>query len=115
MVRYKEVCRYDYENPSCCNLEIQPELDEAVYHFRKEMPRAYKRFGFHENHTAIELFGNYRAGDKVAIITRFEDDEDANSFADKLRRVGLTVRLIAENSGEQDYCFFMKAKRNYRI
>lgn len=33
----------------------------------------------------IDLFGNYRAGDKVVIITRFEDDEYADSLADKLR------------------------------
>ena len=72
------------------------------------------RLGFQElgpNQTAIDLFGNYRAGDNVAIITRFKDDEYANSLADKLRGVGLTIRLIAGNSGEQEYCCLMKKKK----
>ena len=115
--RYKELFRYDDENPLCCNPEIQPEPDEAVFHFRnfkREMPRVYKRLGFQElgpNQTAIDLFGNYKAGDKVAIVTRFGDDKDANSLADKLRGIGLTVRLIAGNSGEQDFCFLKNTKK----
>jgi hypothetical protein len=84
--RFKELFKYDYGNPNCCNPNVQPEPDEAVFHFRnfkKEMPRVYKRLGYQElgpNQTAQELFGNHTAGNRVAIITRFEEDEDTNSL-----------------------------------
>jgi len=58
---------------------------------QNQMKRSFifaKRLGFQElgpNQTSIDLFGNYRAGDNVAIITRLKDDEYANSLADKLR------------------------------
>jgi len=114
----KELFKFDYGNPSCCNPDVLPEPDETTFHFRnfkKEIPRVYKRLGFQElgpNQTAQELFGNHAAGDKVAILTRFEEDKDANSLADILReKLGLTVRLIAGNSGEQDFCFLLKTKK----
>jgi len=65
------------------------------------------------NQTAVELFGHLNAGDKVAIVTRFADDESeyVTSYVRALESRGLKVRLIRGQTGVEDFCFLMSATK----
>jgi hypothetical protein len=68
--------------------------------------------GFEElspNKTADELFGNLKAGDKVALTSRFADN--AKAYMNALNRRGIVARVIAGQSGTQDFCFLMSARK----
>jgi hypothetical protein len=93
-----------------------PDPDETVFHFRNylvEMPRVGKRLGFEEpdpNMTAKELFADYKPGDKVAIISRFDTHMDEYIRALKDIR-GIDARYIQNQTGNQDFCFLLKAQK----
>lgn len=59
---------------------------------------------------ASELFGHLNEGDKVAIITRY-DASTAQPYVDALEQRGLQVRVIQGQSGNEDFCFLMNAKK----
>lgn len=97
----------------CCGDE-EPHPDESVFHFRNfatEMPK-YK--GTLEeatpNQTAFELFGHLKAGDRVAITSRF-NNEHVQLYVDALRARKIDVRVIQGQSGIQDFCFLTKARK----
>jgi hypothetical protein len=60
--------------------------------------------------TAEELFGHLQPGDKVAITTRF-NNAVTQEYVKQLQRRGLQVRTITGQSGVQDFCFLVKARK----
>lgn len=61
------------------------------------------------NQTARDLFGHQRPGDKVAIISRFPDQ--VKNYVEALELLGLKVRVVTGQSGEEDFCFLMNAQK----
>lgn len=81
--------------------------------FQVELKRVYKTKGFEElspNKTAHELFDHLHSGDKIAITTRFGGDR-LIPYITALQQQGLQVRVIEKQSGPQDFCFMMSAKK----
>ena len=82
--------------------------------FVKEMPRVGKSLGFEEmgpNQTARDLFGHLKAGDKVAILSRFALSPHEEPFLHALERQGLQVRFIQGQTGMQDFCFLLNTQK----
>jgi hypothetical protein len=108
---YRAAFKFD---PACC-LAL-PDADETIFHFRNflhEMPKKGIQYGFAElgpNQTARDLFAHLNAGDKVAIITRF-DATFAQPYVDALERKGLQVRVVTGQTGVQDLCFLKSAEK----
>jgi hypothetical protein len=78
------------------------------------MPKRGKKLGFEElspNQTAYELFRNLHTGDKVAITSRFSTDPSLQPYVDALVERGIQVRVIANQSPVEDFCFMMHAKK----
>jgi hypothetical protein len=104
---------FDYD--ACCPSSL-PEPDESVFHFRNfvtELQGATTILGFDElsaQRTATELFGHLHAGDKVAITTRFDNDE-TQKYVHAMEEQGLKVRVVAGNSDTEDFCFLAKTKK----
>lgn len=70
-------------------------------------PNIVNSFGFHDldiYQTAYELLGHLRTGDKVAIISQFEEKDLAN-YTGVLRERGLQVRFVTGHTGPQGFCF----------
>lgn len=61
------------------------------------------------NRTANDLFGHLEPGDKVAITSRFRDG--LQPYIDAFERRGIRARAIVGQSGVQDFCFLMHAKK----
>jgi hypothetical protein len=78
------------------------------------MPEYFKEFGFEElspNKTANELFRNLKAGDKIAITSRFISDPKVNAYVDALTSRGIQVRVIEGQTGVEDFCFLLSARK----
>jgi len=62
--------------------------------------------------TADELFGHLHEGDKIAIISRF-NEEEAKPYIDALTADprGLRVRFLSGQSGTEDFCFLASAQK----
>lgn len=58
---------------------------------------------------ANDLLGHLKAGDKVAIVSRYATGVD--SFINALTARGIRVRLVTGQSGMQDFCFLLKARK----
>ena len=107
--RLKHLYQFETDNPICCNTKADP--DETVFHLRNflvEMKKAW-RLGFEEtsaNKTAYELFAHLNAGDKVAITSRFSN-RGIQEYVDKFHERGIIVRVISDQTAEQDFCFLM--------
>jgi hypothetical protein len=81
--------------------------------FVVEMPRVGPNLGFHEmgpRQMARDLVGHLQSGDKVAIVSRFAQ-ETAQPYIDALTERGLHVRFISGQTGVQDFCFLMQARK----
>ena len=97
------------------NCKLIPEVNETVLHLRNfiaEMPRRGKGLGFEELdpiRAASELFANHQSGDKVAIISRMDNNID--KYKEALEMKGLKVRYIQGQTGNEDFCFLIKAKK----
>ncbi|GFH58297.1 hypothetical protein CTEN210_14773 [Chaetoceros tenuissimus] len=112
IMRFRNLFQFDMDNPKCCNPQISPYANETVFHFRnfkREMPQGFTEMGANETYT--ELFSDAKIGDNVAIITRFDNDEETKNIANVLKSNGLRVRIISGQSGEQDFCFLLKSKQ----
>ena len=105
-----ETLRFDSR---CCRRT--PGEDEHVFHLRNfaaEMPRAYKRGGYEEFSPAKlagEVFSHLRPAEKVVIVTRY--DYGAREHEAALRERGLDAATVSGQSGVEDFCFLMRAKR----
>lgn len=97
------------------NCKLIPEVNETVLHLRNfiaEMPRRGKGLGFEELdpiRTASELFANHQSGDKVAIISRLDNNID--KYKEALEMRGLKVRYVEQQTGNEDFCFLIKAQK----
>jgi len=104
-----ELFTFTNTDPQCCNISVQPEVEETVLHirgFHVEIPKHYHN-GYREldpNQISKELLDHLRPGDKVAIISRFDQEQLANYTGVLLER-GLQVRFIPPLSGIQGFCF----------
>eukprot|EP00934_Nitzschia_sp_Nitz4_P000845 Nitzschia sp. Nitz4//scaffold12_size214221//73913//75211//NITZ4_001494-RA/size214221-processed-gene-0.154-mRNA-1//-1//CDS//3329535002//845//frame0 len=109
--RIRDLLVFNTSN-NCC--DILPEEDETVFHFRNfgtELPRGVAGLvDFGPNQTARDLFGHLEPGDKVAIITRFKNAK-SDAQVNALTARGLQVRLITGQSGVQDFCILLHAKK----
>ncbi len=89
----------------------------TIQHYRNyavEMPRRFKELGFQElgpNETANELFRNLQAGDKLAMTSRFISHPSVQPYVDAFTARGIQVRLIQGQSGVEDFCFLLSAKK----
>eukprot|EP00980_Cylindrotheca_fusiformis_P015998 scaffold4703_cov108-Cylindrotheca_fusiformis.AAC.6 len=94
-----------------------PDPDEAVFHFRdyneEFQGEVRTEQGYEEadpNLMATQLFADYRPGDKVAIISRFQ--ENTEEYIKALREhKGIEARYIQNQTGNQDFCFLLKAQQ----
>jgi hypothetical protein len=78
------------------------------------MPHHFKDLGFEElnpNRTANELFRNLKSGDKVAITSRFFSDPTVQTYVDALTSRGIQVRVIQGQTGVEDFCFLLSARK----
>lgn len=109
-----ELFTYNTDDHRCCT--TKPDLDETVLHVRGfdvELPNVYHNLGFRElnpQQTSTELLGHLKAGDKVAIVSRFDERSLAN-FTGILLDRGLHVRFITGLSGVQGFCFLKSASK----
>jgi hypothetical protein len=72
--------------------------------------------GFEEttpNQTATLLFGHLQPGDKVAMTTRFQDNDFTQAQVKALEARGLKVRVIAGQNAMQDFCFLSMAQKEF--
>jgi hypothetical protein len=77
------------------------------------MPRKGKKKGYEElspNQTAHELFRHLSPGSKVAITSR-QHNPAAQAYVDVLQERGLKVRIIADQSSVQDFCFLASSQK----
>lgn len=114
--KIREFFQFDYGRSECCKPDLKPpDPDESVFHFRNfktELP-SFLQARFPElgpNQVAKDLFGHLPRGSKVAIISRFVDD-NVHQHVEAFEKRGLQVRVITGNSGEQDFCFLMSAEK----
>lgn len=110
----RDVFRLDHHQ--CCKIHADP--DETVFHYRnflEEMPKRGKNLGFEElsgSKIAHELFRDLKPGDKVAILTRFQNSKVVAEIKDLLQQVqGAQVRIVANNSGVEDFCLLQTAQK----
>jgi len=78
------------------------------------MPRVGYNLGFEElnaNQTANEVFANLQKGDKVAIVSRFANDDTVLPYVNALQSRGIQARVITGQDGTQDFCFLMNAQK----
>jgi hypothetical protein len=55
--------------------------------------------------------GHLPAGQKVAITTRFANEPRAQEYQRALQDRGLRVRVVANQTGVQDFCFLLRARQ----
>lgn len=114
--KVREAFAFDFASSQCCNPGIRPAPDESVFHFRNfrtELRRPSIRRNFPElgpKQVAREVFGHLPRGSKVAVLSRFKDD-NVQRHVRAFEERGLRVRVISGNSGEQDFCFLLSAEK----
>jgi hypothetical protein len=77
------------------------------------MPRQGVKLGFEElsaRKISDELLFDLKAGDKVAITSRFVN-KAVEDVVDMLSARGVIVRTVSGQSPEEDFCFLMKAAK----
>jgi hypothetical protein len=110
-----EFFTFTSDDQRCCNSSVLPEVDETILHirgFNVEIPNFYQN-GFREldpNQISNMLRGHLSPGDKVAIISRFDQKQLAN-FSGALLDQGLQVRFITHLSGVQGFCFLKSTSK----
>jgi len=80
--------------------------------FITEMPRVGRRPQFTQldpNRTAYELLQHLRPGDNVALLSRYPST--LKIYKDVMEERGFQVRIIEGQTGEEDFCFLMKTKK----
>jgi hypothetical protein len=98
--RLKDLFKFDLNNPLCCKARAEPKESILYFqHFGIEMLRA-PLMGFGESSaqkTAQELFSNLKAGDKVAITSRFPDN-GAQEYVKQFKRLEIEGRVVSGQS-----------------
>jgi hypothetical protein len=87
---------------------------QHLRNFKTEVnPETAERRGFKElgpRQTANDLLGHLRQGDKVAVVSRFANDE-VDKYLSAMRDRGLQVRLVKGQTSRQDFCFLRSAQK----
>jgi hypothetical protein len=87
---------------------------QHLRNFKTEVnPETAAKRGFRElgpNQTARDLLGHLRQGDKVAVVSRFTNEE-VDKYLVAMRARGLRVRLIKGQTSRQDFCFLRSAQK----
>lgn len=103
--------QYDYE--ACCGKEV-PRNDETVLHFRNFQTELKELTSGLEDVTPRQtsniLLNHLKPGESVAITTRFYN-QAVIDLERELMQKGLQVRVIHGQSGMEDFCFLLKAKK----
>mmetsp|Transcript_28232 Transcript_28232/g.40430 ORF Transcript_28232/g.40430 Transcript_28232/m.40430 type:complete len:441 (+) Transcript_28232:138-1460(+) len=105
---------FAFNDMQCCR--DCPDPDETVLHirgFEVEDPHIADTLGFRdldENRTSYELLGHLNAGEKVAIISRFSEEELRN-YTGSLRERGIQTRFVTGHTGPQAFCFLKCATK----
>lgn len=79
------------------------------------MPTRGKRKGFEElspERTGSDLFGHLHRGEKVALTSRLQNPQ-TQEYVDALNSRGLQVKLIANQTGVEDFCFLASAQKEF--
>eukprot|EP00980_Cylindrotheca_fusiformis_P010134 scaffold2253_cov119-Cylindrotheca_fusiformis.AAC.9 len=106
---------FKIDEDSICNQV--PDPDESVFHLRNYRTEVSSetilKHGFQEADPTIAaevLFADSKPGDKVAIVSRFQNhtDEYIKAFRDIK---GIKARYIQGQTGPQDFCFVYKAQK----
>eukprot|EP00980_Cylindrotheca_fusiformis_P026187 scaffold15497_cov117-Cylindrotheca_fusiformis.AAC.14 len=104
---------FEVDTKSIC--KKSPEPDETVYHFRNFLTEftSAKEKGFEEmdpNMTANYLFADFTSGEKVAIVSRYH--QHTGDYIRALKDIkGIEARYIENQTGAEDFCFLLNAKR----
>ena len=110
---YNDARRWlQFDETACCKKVPYP--DEVVFHFRNFM-HEMKRDGVSKyaevtpSSLANFVFRDYLPGTRVAILSRFE--HGLQPYIDALESKNFSVRSITNQTGVEDFCFLMKAKK----
>jgi len=105
---------FEFDYASCCGTEA-PQDDETVLHYRNfatelSIGSDSALEDVSPSQTVNVLLEHLRPGDKVSITTR-TFNEHLQLHLDAMQARGLQVRVIQGQSGMQDFCFLLKAKK----
>jgi hypothetical protein len=76
---------------------------------RKGVLSGYQEMGPHQ--TARDLLGHLQKGDKLAIVSRFGQTSHEDQLIEALEARGIQVRFVSKQTGVQDFCFLLNAKK----
>jgi len=105
---------FTFNQHQCCR--DTPDADETVLHirgFEVEIPNIVNLFGFKDlnvHQITYELLGHLTEGEKVAVVSPWEEKVLAN-YTDALRNRGLHVRYVNGQTGPQGFCFLRSATK----
>jgi hypothetical protein len=105
---------FTFNQHQCCH--DLPDTDETVLHlrgFEVEYPTIVTKLGFKDlnvRQITYELLGHLSAGEKVAVVSQFQEKILAN-YTVALRDRGLQVRFVTGQTGPQDFCFIRSATK----
>lgn len=88
-------------------------LHKHYRNFQTEMPKRVVTLGFEElspKKISEDLLGNLTAGDSVAITSRFTN-EAVDTIVNALLARNIQVRVVTNQTAEEDFCFLMMAKK----
>lgn len=101
-----------FDEATCC--KETPYPDEVVFHFRnfnhelkREGPDKYAEVS--PTSLANYALRDHLPGTRVAILSRFHTGLEP--YVDALESKNFSVRVIANQTGVEDFCFMMKATR----
>lgn len=60
---------------------------------------------------ATQLMGHLQPGQRIAITTRFANEPIVDKYVGAMKRQGFQVRVVANQTGVQDFCFLLRAKQ----
>jgi hypothetical protein len=115
---YREFFRFDESAAAGCCKET-PDPDEIVFHFRNfvhEMPKKGKLLGYQEispTDLVPQALAETTTTSKVAIVTRFPQLDVVQAYVSALETAGMHVRVLANQTSMQDFCFLMRTQ--YRL
>lgn len=109
--KYRQPLRnlFTYSDSCCQHLAYSNETVFQLRGFRAEMPKAWDRKGFWEvgpHRAAQDLLNN---ATQVALISRFS--YVLPPYQEALQERNISARIVKGQSGPQDFCLLLKAKR----
>jgi len=100
---------FTYNEVACC--KGRPESDEVVLHIRgfaDEGAEHHRNRELNPIQTAYDFLGHLKAGDKVAVVGRFNN---VAQYIKPLEDRGLQVRFVGGQKSFEDFCFLKSATK----